>query len=144
MQEFPHHYQVTTRLGDSAADVVIAALGLPDLATAPPIEFGGPGNCWSPETLLMAAVCDCFVLGFKVIAAASRLTWSKLDVRVTGTLDRVEKKMRFTHIAIDAELTLPAEHAARAPRILEKAESSCLIMNSLTAVVQLNSKIIVD
>ena len=143
MQEFPHHYQVATRLGDPAADVVIAARGLPDLPTAPPVEFGGPGDRWSPETLLTAAICDCFVLGFKAIAAASRLTWSTLEVRVTGTLDRVDKKMRFTHITIDAELTVPAEHSARAPRILEKAESSCLIMNSLTAVVQLNSKIIV-
>ncbi len=80
----------------------------------------------------MAAVCDCFVLGFKVIAGASRLTWSKLDVRVSGTLDRVDKKMRFTHIAITAELTVPADQAARAPRILEKAEENCLVMNSLT------------
>lgn len=143
MQDFPHHYQVGARLDDPTADVVIVANGLPDLPTAPPVEFGGPGDRWSPETLLVAAVCDCFVLGFKVIASASRLTWSKLDVRVAGTLDRVDKKMRFTHIAIAAELTVPAEQAARAPRILEKAEANCLVMNSLSAVVNLESKIVV-
>ena len=142
MQEFPHHYHVGARLDDPGADVVIVAENLPDLSTAPPVEFGGPGNRWSPETLLMAAVCDCFVLGFKVIASASRLTWSKLDVHVTGTLDRIDRKMRFTHIGIVAELTVPADQAARAPRILEKAEENCLVMNSLTAEVKLETKII--
>ena len=62
---------------------------------------------------------------------------------VSGTLDRVDKKMRFTHIAITAELTVPADQAARAPRILEKAEENCLVMNSLSAVVNLESKIVV-
>ncbi len=74
--------------------------GPPDLATAPPVEFGGAGKHWSPETLITAAVCDCFTLGFKAIAAASRLTWSNLDVKVTGTLDRIDRKMRFTHFVV--------------------------------------------
>jgi organic hydroperoxide reductase OsmC/OhrA len=143
MQDFPHHYEVGARLDEPTADVVVRASGLPDLATAPPVEFDGPGDRWSPETLLLAAVCDCFVLGFKIIAGASRLTWSALNVRVSGTLDRVDRKTRFTHIAIVAELTVPAEQAARAPRILEKAESNCLVVNSLNAVVNLESKIVV-
>ena len=43
MQDFPHHYQVGARLNDPDDDVVIVAGGLPDLPTAPPVEFGGPG-----------------------------------------------------------------------------------------------------
>ncbi len=143
MQEFPHHYHVGTRVVGADADVVIASDGLPDLATAPPVEFGGPGDRWSPETLLVAAVCDCFVLGFKSIAAASRLTWSELDVRVSGTLDRIDRKMRFTHIVVKAQLTVPAGQESRAPRILEKAEEACLITNSLSAEVHLESEVIV-
>ena len=143
MQEFPHHYQVGTRLDGADADVVIVASGLPDLPTAPPVEFGGPGNRWSPETLLVAAVCDCFVLGFKAIAAASRLTWSVLDVQVSGTLDRIDRKMRFTHLTITAELTVAADQESRAPRILAKAEEACLITNSLSAEVHLESTIVV-
>ena len=99
MQEFPHHYQVATHVAGAEGEVVITGAGLPDLRTAPPVEFGGPGDRWSPETLLVAAVCDCFVLGFKAIADASRLTWTALDVQVTGTLDRIDRKMRFTHFA---------------------------------------------
>lgn len=143
MQDFPHHYEVSTRVAGNDADVVIVGSGLPDLATAPPAEFGGPGNRWSPETLLVAAVCDCFVLGFKAIAAASKLTWSALDVKVSGTLDRVDRKMSFTHVVITADLTVPAGQETRAPRILEKAEEACLITNSLSAEVHLESKVVV-
>src|SRR5262249_13018276 len=97
----------------------------------------------SPETLLMAAVCDCFVLGFKAIATASKLNWSSLDVRVTGTLDRIDRKMLFTHVLVVADLTVPAGQESRAPRILEKAEEACLITNSLSAEVELESNVVV-
>ena len=143
MDAFPHHYRVSAHLPNPEAEVVIDADRLPTLATAPPVEFGGPGDHWSPETLLTAAICDCFVLGFKVIAAASKLTWSKLDVEVTGTLDRVDRKMRFTHVVVAAELTVPAGQEARAPRILEKAEEACLVMNSLSAEVHLEKNVVV-
>ena len=143
MQDFPHRYEVITHVAGVDAGVVIVGSGLPDLPTAPPVEFGGPGDRWSPETLLVAAVCDCFVLGFKAIAAGSRLTWSKLDVKVSGTLDRIDRKMLFTHFTVAAELTVPADQAARAPRILEKAEEACLITNSLSAEVHLESKVVV-
>ena len=143
MQEFPHHYHVATHVAGAEGEVVITGAGLPDLRTAPPVEFGGPGDRWSPETLLVAAVCDCFVLGFKSIADASRLTWTALDVQVTGTLDRIDRKMRFTHVRVAAELTVPAGQEGRAPRILEKAEEACLITNSLSAEVHLESKVVV-
>ncbi len=143
MTEFPHHYSASTRVAGSAGAVAIASPGLPGLDTAAPKEFGGPGDRWSPETLLVAAVCDCFTLGFKAIAAASKLEWTELAVDVAGTLDRVERKMLFTEFAITAQLTVPAGQEARAPRILEKAEEACLITNSLSARVHLDSKVVV-
>lgn len=142
MQDFPHRYSVATRVAGAAADVTLQSPGLPDLRTAPPVEFGGPGDRWSPETMLVGAICDCFVLGFKSVAAASKLEWTDLSVNVVGTLDRIERKMRFTHVAIAAELTVPKGQEARAPRILEKAEEVCLITNSLSAEVHLDSKVV--
>ena len=141
MHDFPHRYSAGTRVAGVDGDVVLASEGLPDLATAPPKEFDGPGDKWSPETLLVAAVCDCFVLGFKAIAAASKLTWTELAVDVVGTLDRVERKTRFTEISISARLKVPAGQEGRAPRLLEKAEEVCLITNSLSATVHLDSRV---
>ena len=74
MQEFPHHYRVIAE-GSADGDVEMTANGLQSLRSAPPAEFGGPGDRWSPETFLVGAVADCFVLTFRGVARASKLAW---------------------------------------------------------------------
>ena len=61
MQEFPHRYSVTAA-GAVDGDVELTAERVPGLRSASPAEFGGPGDRWSPETLLVGAVADCFIL----------------------------------------------------------------------------------
>jgi organic hydroperoxide reductase OsmC/OhrA len=137
MDPLPHRYEVGCRLGPEGA-VRLEAESLPPLDTLPPREFGGPGDHWSPETLLVAAVADCFSLGFRAIASASRFEWHALDCRVCGTLDRSEGKTRFTEFRIEARLRIPAAGSRdRAQRLLEKAEHNCLVTNSLSARVEL-------
>lgn len=120
----------------------MAAEGLPTLASAPPTEFGGPGDQWSPEDLLVATVADCFVLSFRAIAAASKVNWSELTCDAVGTLDRVERDVRFTEFTITAKLTIAADQdEARAQRSLEKAEKMCFITNSLNAKVHLDATV---
>ena len=41
--------------------------GVRVIESAPPKEFDGPGDQWSPEQLLTAAVADCFVLNFRTM-----------------------------------------------------------------------------
>jgi len=141
MQDFPHHYSAHVETTSDGDTVTVRSPGLPALDTAPPSEFGGPGDRWSPETLLMAAVTDCFVLGFKAIASASKLEWRSLDVKVTGKLDRVDRKMLFTQLDIVSSVTVPAAGESRAGRILEKAEESCLVTNSLSAEVRFTGNV---
>ena len=113
--------------------VQISSPGLEAIGTASPAEFGGPGDRWSPETLLVAAVADCFILTFKAIAGASKFDWLDLQCEVEGKLDRVEKVTRFTAFDIRARLTVPAgTDEQKARHILEKSEAVCLITNSLT------------
>jgi organic hydroperoxide reductase OsmC/OhrA len=83
MQAFPHRYAVATS-AEPAGDVVLRSDGLEPLPTAAPAEFGGPGNRWSPETMLVGAVANCFVLTFRAIASASKLQWS--TARWTGSI----------------------------------------------------------
>ena len=61
MHPYPHVYTVRAT-ADPEGDVPVDSAGLPTLTTAPPAEFDGPGDRWSPETLLVAAVADCFLL----------------------------------------------------------------------------------
>ena len=133
MQEFPHHYRVVAS-AEHSGNVKLSSDGVAALESAPPAEFGGPGDQWSPESLLVAAVADCFVLSFRAIARASKLEWISLHCNVIGKLDRVERKAQFTGFEVAAELVVPAgTDEAKAQRLLEKAEDACLITNSLIA-----------
>jgi organic hydroperoxide reductase OsmC/OhrA len=141
MQAFPHHYAVAAA-ATPEGDVVLSARGLPPLSTAPPVEFGGSGERWSPETLLVGAVADCFTLGFRAIAHASKLEWRALRCDVEGRLDRVEGRTLFTALSVRAHLEVPGGvDPERARRLLEKAERSCLVTSSLTAEVSLECQV---
>jgi peroxiredoxin-like protein len=143
MHPYPHLYAVHAR-ADSTGDVDLHAERLPTLKTAPPVEFDGPGDRWSPETLLCAAVADCFVLSFRAVARASKLDWHAVEASVEGKLDRVEGKSRFTEIVVRATLRVPAgtDHQ-RAEKLMEKAEQVCLISNSLLAERRLEPTVVV-
>jgi len=141
MQDLPHHYVVSAD-AEAAGNVVLSSDGVADLESAPPAEFGGPGDQWSPESLLVAAVADCFILSFRAIARASRLEWSSLSCKVEGTLERVEKVTQFTAFKVTATLEVPADtDASKAERLLEKAEHVCLITNSLKAESHLQASV---
>ena len=57
MQELPHRYVVSAAAG-ADGDVELTAAGLPALVSAPPAEFGGSGDRWSPETLLTVSFAE--------------------------------------------------------------------------------------
>lgn len=142
MHPYPHHYKAGTSGGPAAA-VTVNSPGLPSLASAPPPEFDGPGGVWSPETLLCAALADCFVLTFRGISRASKFEWLSLDCTVEGTLERVDGVARFTRYATHATLSVaPGSDRDKARLLLEKAEHSCLIANSVTGQRELYSEVI--
>jgi organic hydroperoxide reductase OsmC/OhrA len=143
MHPYPHLYAVEARAA-TTGDVEVTADRLPTLQTAPPAEFDGPGDRWSPETLLCAAVADCFLLSFRAIARASKFEWTGLECRVEGRLDRVDGTSRFTEIVVKATLRAPAgTDQERATRLMEKAEHVCLISNSLLAQRRLEPTVVV-
>jgi peroxiredoxin-like protein len=141
MTDFPHQYVVDASASAEGA-VSLETEGVATLETAPPSTFGGPGDRWSPETLLVGAVADCFVLSFRAIARASQLSWQSLACRAEGTLDRVERTTRFTELVVHATLRVsPDTDETKALRLLEKAEHACLITNSLSATRRLEAAV---
>jgi peroxiredoxin-like protein len=144
MQDLPHHYQVFAN-AEVDGNIALKADDLPQLISAPPAEFGGPGDQWSPEHLLVASVADCFILTFRAVARASKLEWSEIESSAVGTLDRVDRVTRFTSFTVSATLTVPAgTDIDKARRLLEKSEAACLITNSLSAETHLEADVIVE
>jgi organic hydroperoxide reductase OsmC/OhrA len=144
MQAFPHHYAAAAN-ATPTGDVALDADNLPSIRSAPPTAFGGPGDRWSPETLLVAAVADCFVLTFRAIAGASRFPWISLACEVSGTVDREDRVTRFTHFDVRARLRVPSgTNEEQALRLLTKAEETCLVTNSLRPTPHLDARIEID
>ena len=142
MKDFPHRYVVRVS-GGPEGNVQLDSPGLPTLESATPAEFDGPGDRWSPETLLVASVADCVLLTFRAMARASHLAWHELALEGMGVLDRdADGKLRFTEVQLRAHLKVPAgTNEERARRILAKAEEACMISRSLLAQVHLESEI---
>ena len=139
---YPHIYRASA-VGVPARSVTVRGVQLPDIATAAPPEFDGPAGFWSPETLLCAAVADCFILTFRGISRVAKLDWQKLECRVEGTLERVEGQPQFTRFSVFATLTVPAAtDPGKARSLLERAEHQCLISNSVRAVRTLEAEIV--
>lgn len=142
MEKLPHQYH-TNAVATPEGPVTISSPDLEDLSSQSPPQFGGPGGYWSPETLLMGALVDCFTLTWRAVAAHNKFEWTELSVSATGVLDRVERATQFTQATLSARLTVPAgTDAATAERLLHKSETGCLITASLKAEVSLATEIV--
>ena len=142
MQQLPHSYVVSAG-AETGSNVTLSSDGLESVTSAPPEAFGGPGDLWSPETLLVAAVADCFILSFRAIARASSFSWSELQCSVDGTLDKVGRENRFVAFKVHARLTIGDDaDEARGEKLLHKAEQLCLITNSLIADSHLTVEVV--
>jgi organic hydroperoxide reductase OsmC/OhrA len=138
---FPHFYSVRAEAAtDTGAEVTSGVL--PALRTAPPSEFGGPGNEWSPETLAVAAVADCLTLTFKALAQTRGFEFTRITCDVQGKLDRIDRVTSFTEFNVNIRLDLSASSSIEeARRLVDMARRHCLITNSLKAAVHYDLKI---
>ncbi len=133
MQDYPHRYKVKS-IGANSGNVMLKSPGLEPIDTAPPAEFGGPGNVWSPETLFAGAVADCYILSFRAISQARKFEWINLECDVDAILDKPERSAVFTQLIIKARLTIATGgDRAEAEKLMKRAKDICLVTNSMTA-----------
>ncbi len=141
MKPLPHDYEMTLT-GASAGYATASAAGLADLTTAPPAEYDGPGDAWSPEHLLLAAVSSCFLFTFRAVAKASHVDFVEVEAVTAGTVDRTGGVTRFTDIVVRPTITTPAgADGAAVQRAIDKAASRCLVSSSLNTRVRLEPTI---
>ena len=141
MKPLPHTYTVELS-GDEGEYAVVSVPGTPALRTAPPKDFDGPGDAWSPEHLLMAAVETCFMFTFRALASASKLKFTSMRVSGEGVVNRAEGMTRFTEIVLRPQLTIASgTDRDRALRLIDKAEKACLVSASLSTPIRLEPEI---
>ena len=144
MLPLPHQYTVSLAAVASGY-AAVSSPGLPPLRLAAPATFDGPGDAWSPEHLLLAAVQGCFLLTLRAVAAASKHPFLSVTVDTSGTADRNYGRTRFTEIVVCPLVTFPAGTRMETARgIIEKAEQNCLISASLSTPVRIDARIVVE
>src|ERR1039457_2070186 len=105
MHPYPHLYTAAASAHPHGS-IVVSSAKLPDIATDAPAQFDGPGDVWSPENLLCAAIADCFILTFRAVSRAANLEWLRLECHVSGVLERVDGVAQFTRYTTSVELTV--------------------------------------
>ena len=141
MKALPHHYDAQLRGGPSGY-AQLSTAGTPALRTAPPVEFDGPGDAWSPEHLLLASVQACFLFTLRAIARLSKVEFTALDLDAVGIVDRQNGVTRFTEIVLRPTITVPrGADRARVMHVLEKSEKACLVSASLSTPIRLEPAI---
>lgn len=97
MKPLPQHYDVHLTGGPSGY-AELSSAGVPVLRTAPPVDYDGPGDAWSPEHLVVASVQACFLFTLRAIARLSKVEFTALELDASGTVDRQDGVTRFTEI----------------------------------------------
>lgn len=145
MKSEEHFYEVDLkweqgRIGTLSSDKLEKSI---EVATPP--EFpGGVDGIWSPEHLFIASVSSCFMTTFTAIAGFSKLGYESLEVKAVGTMTKQDGKFMMSEIILKPTLVITDEKFAdKAIRILQKAESACLITRSIKTEVKLEPEVVV-
>ncbi|MDV7186746.1 OsmC family protein [Lutibacter sp. TH_r2] len=116
------------------------------IEVATPPEFpGGMPNIWTPEHLFTAAVSSCLMTTFLAIAGFSKLEFVSFKCGSKGILEKVDGKFVISEVLLFPEVVITDESKRdRAQRIIEKAEKACLISNSITSKITMETKITIQ
>lgn len=141
MKPLPHRYNVHLSGGPSGY-AEVSTSGAPPLRVAPPADYDGPGDAWSPEHLLLASVQACFLFTLRAVARVAKVEFGALELGAAGTVDRVEGVTRFSEIVLRPILTVsPGTDRERVLRVLERSEKACLVSASLSTLIRLEPEI---
>ena len=72
----------------------VFAENLSTIETAPPKNFGGPGNIWSPEDMFVATVADCFLMTFAISSSPMESGNSATPTPVSYQLARLDLTLK--------------------------------------------------
>jgi peroxiredoxin-like protein len=112
--------------------------GKPVVRVATPPEFKGHEGIWSPEDLFVAAVNVCVMTTFLALAQRAGLAFTGYESEAEGRLEMVDGKFQITSVALRPRVALEnPDDAGKAEELLARAESQCLISNSIRSRVSL-------
>jgi organic hydroperoxide reductase OsmC/OhrA len=120
-------------------EVRLEIAGKPALqASAAPV-FRGDASLWNPEDMLVASLSTCHCLSYLALSARAGIPVQRYEDEARGTMDLVDKVMRFTGVVLRPRVTLApgAEtHMDKARALHAKAHLECFIASSVNFPVE--------
>lgn len=112
-----------------------------EVSTPPEFSNGIP-NIWSPEHLYTASVSSCLMTTFLAIAENSKLEFSAFSCKSIGVLEKIDGAYLMTEIILKPTVIIKNEKdISRAKSIVQKAETACLISNSIKSKITMEVQI---
>jgi len=137
MHPFPHQYTVAAAARPDG-DVPLSVPGARVIESAPPKEFDGPGNQWSPEQLLTAALSQCHMLSYLHLCAVAGVVVTEYTDDAYGTMtEATDGGGRFTEVVLRPRVTVTSADMIEAAASLHReARTRCFIANSVNFPVR--------
>jgi peroxiredoxin-like protein len=134
-------YRTTVRWTDQKRGVM-SSHGKPDIQVATPPEFKGHEGIWSPEDFFVSSINVCVMSTFLAFAERAGLTFRSYQSDAEGRVELVDGKLQVTSVVLKPTVTLTSPgDAEKANEILHKAETNCLISNSVKTRVSMQPTI---
>ncbi|PQJ12008.1 osmotically inducible protein OsmC [Flavipsychrobacter stenotrophus] len=138
-----HSYNVDVKWSAGRVGIMNSDELETEIMVATPPQFpGGVDKIWSPEHLFTAAVNSCLMTTFLSIAENSKLAFVDFSSHASGKLELVDGKYMMSEVTLHPVVTVADEsERAKAERVLSKAETNCLISNSVRSKIIFNPEI---
>jgi peroxiredoxin-like protein len=121
---------------------MLSSPGKPNVQVSTPPEFKGHEGIWSPEDLFVASVNVCVMSTFLALAERAGLAFSSYESDAEGRVELVEGKLQVTSVTLTPRITINSrEDVDKAKELLTKAESNCLISNSVKTHVTMHASV---
>lgn len=127
----------TSGYRDYGRQVLLRAVGKPDLLASADVPFRGDADRWNPEELLLAALSQCHLLSYLHSAVQHGVVVTAYDDAPLGTMAQVGQGGRFTDVLLRPRVVVA--HAAMveaAVAIHAEASANCFIAASVNFPVR--------
>jgi len=113
-----------------------------------PIEMDGPGVGTNPDEMLLGAAATCYIITLAAMMERSGIDKNGLTMESVGIVDVTNGVITYKtiihkpHIVLKSDAT--EKDKARAQRIADKAEESCMISRAIRGNVEVELEVTIS
>ena len=119
-----------------ARDYLVEIEGKPPLEGSSDPAFRGDAKRHNPEDLLVASLSACHLLWYLHLCADAGIEVAAYQDEASGTMARVDGKVRFTEVMLRPRVGIAAGDLEQAKALHARAHAECFIANSVNFPVR--------